>query len=166
VKTIFCLFNSYGEAKTAVNRLLEQGFKTAEMNAIFRAKNAREEMDINWAKAGVQVTDKVGKRTLHGLDRLIGSQRPVALPDVGQVYAAGEMGTIVATAAMSLRPAERGLKPALMGFNVPEEEADAYTLGIQEGGLLFWIRTCGVGAPEVVSTLHHQQNAIIASHAN
>ena len=166
MKTIFCLFNSYREARTAVNRLLEQGFETTDMNAIIRAKNAREEMDINWAKAGVQVTDKVGGQVLYGLDQLIGSQRPVALPDIGQVYAAGEMATILATTAMSLRPMERGLKPALMGFNVPEEKADAYTLGIQEGGLLFWIRTCGVGVPEVVSTLHHQQNAIIASHAN
>jgi hypothetical protein len=166
VKTVFCLFNSYGQAQTAVNRLLEQGFETTNMNAIIRARNAREEMDINQAKVGVQVTDRVGGHVRCGLDRLIGSQRPVALPDVGQVYAGGEMATIVATAAMRLRPAQRGLKPALKGFNVPEEEADAYTLGIQEGGLLFWIRTCGVGVPEVVSTLRKLENAISTSHVN
>lgn len=51
-----------------------------------------------------------------------------------------------------------------MGFNVPEGKAQGYMTGIREGGLLFWIRICGVRVQEARSILRDQQDAIVASH--
>ncbi|MGD8519299.1 MAG: hypothetical protein PVG54_20205, partial [Anaerolineae bacterium] len=63
MKTIFCLFEDYEQARTAVSELLDKGLTEGNMNAIIGEEIAKRAMEINWEKAPVQVTDEVGRQT-------------------------------------------------------------------------------------------------------
>jgi hypothetical protein len=153
MKTIFWLFTDYKQARTAVRDLIEEGFTESSMNAIIDEQSAKDAMDVNWEKAQVQVTDEVGEQTLYGLDRLLARQQPVQLPGVGKVYAGGELATIVVKVASSPRTAQRGLGSALEDLSVTRDKASVYEAGVQEGGLLFWMRTNDVQVPEALGVL-------------
>ncbi|MGD8466476.1 MAG: hypothetical protein PVI09_21690 [Anaerolineae bacterium] len=153
MKTIFWLFEDYEQARTAVSVLLDKGLTEGNMNAIIGEEIAKRAMEINWEKAPVQVTDEVGRQTLQGLDRLLAGEQPVQLPGVGEVYAAGELATIVAKTASSTRGTDGGLRSALADFQVSSDKADAFRTGVMEGGLLFWVRVDDAKAPQALDVL-------------
>jgi hypothetical protein len=162
MKTIFGLFESYQEAQTITRELLDQNFPIEEMNVIIQEKVAKEDMQVSLEKANVAVTDEIGEQTLQGLDRLLGGQQPVTLPVLEDVYAAGKLATILAKTAAAPGAADGGLKAALIDFNVPEETAQAYSEGIEQGGLLFWLRTSDDRASEATNILNKQAQHIIS----
>lgn len=162
MKTIFGLFEIYQDAQAIVNELLDQGFPAEEMNVLIQEKVAKEDMQVNLEDANVAVTDEVGEQRLHGLDRLLASQQPVMLPELEEVYAAGELATILAKTAAAPGAADGGLKAALMDFSVPEEVAQAYEAGVKEGGLLFWIRTSDDRAAKATNVLRKQAQHVIS----
>ncbi len=158
MKVIFGLYDQYEDARSAVKALLEDEFDPQEMNVIVLQEIAKNHLEVDLDVVSVAVTDEVGERTVSGLDRLLGGEQPVKLPGMEDVYAAGSLATIVARTAAA--PGEGGLKAALADFTIPEPVAEAFQVGVGDGGLLFWIRVPDERAARAVELLrlHHGQH--------
>jgi hypothetical protein len=166
VKTIFALFENYKDARATVDELMKKKFDEEEMNAIVLEEIAKDSMEVNLETVSVEATEKVGEKTIQGLDYLIGVQQPVEIPGVGEVYAAGELAMVLSKTAAAPGAVTGGLKAALIDFGLPEKAAKAYTVGVTDGGLLFWIRTSDERAPEAISVLRDHESAHIASYGS
>ncbi|HSM54962.1 MAG TPA: hypothetical protein VK879_02305 [Candidatus Sulfomarinibacteraceae bacterium] len=140
MKTIFGLFDTFGGAKEGIEALLEEALDEEQMNVIVREDVAKENLDVNLQAVDVKKTAEVGEQTVRGLAHLLGGQQAVHVPDIGDVLAAGDLATILAKRASSLMAPDQALAAALQEFSVPEDVAGAYQTGVNEGGLLFWIR--------------------------
>ena len=163
MKTIFAMFDNYEDASAAVNRLLEGNVDEEEINAIAQAQVAKDRIDANLETVAVDVTDEVGRQTVYGLDAMLGRQQPVRISDVGNVYAAGSLATLLARTASVPDAADGTLKGALMDFNVAEEAAGAYRDGIRAGAFLIWVRSDDERASEAAAILQSQKGRRVTS---
>jgi hypothetical protein len=161
MKVIFALFDNYDDAAEAVDTLLQKGFNENEMNAVVLAEVAKGAMNLNLKTVAVEISNEVGERRVYGLERLLGGKRPANLPDLGEVYAAGNEATILAATA-TIPDAADGFKAALAEFAMPEALVDAYQEGIKNGGLLFWLRASDEGASEAAQALREQKASQVA----
>jgi hypothetical protein len=164
MRTIFALFESYPEAKRAVDELLEREFEEHEMNVIVQELAAKGAMDVNMRTADVDKSAKLGNERIKGLNRLIAGRQAVTVPDVGRVYAAGEMATIVTKTAATQESQPTRFKDTLVDFDVPEEIAEFYTEGVMDGGVLFWLRTEDTRAAEAANVLSKTRGEKIGSY--
>ena len=141
MKTVFALFDDFGKADGAITQLQEHDFALDNMNALMMDTVAETQMETNFAEVNVNVTDKVGASSdeLHGLARLVGGEQPVSVPGVGNVYAAGELATILTKSFSG--PDSTSLQEALHQFGVPADTAASYTKGINNGHVLIWVRS-------------------------
>ncbi|HEX6383789.1 MAG TPA: hypothetical protein VF177_03885 [Anaerolineae bacterium] len=157
MQTVFAMFDNYEDARAAVNTLLARYFDEEEINAMAQVQIAKERIEANLETIDVEVTDEVGRKTVRGLDAMLGRQQPVQITDVGNVYAAGSLATLLARTASAPDAADGGLKGALMDFNVGEETAGTYRQGIRDGGFLVWVRTDDDRASKAASILRNQK---------
>ena len=146
MKSIFALFEDFDNAQQAVQALLENGFEEEEMNVIVRAQIGKDWLRDNLEHADLHRVDvrksaEVGHKSARGLVDLLGGEQGVPLPGIGDVLAGGELATQLAQNASATWAPEHGFKELLNELNIPEETADAYHNGINEGGVLFWLRT-------------------------
>jgi hypothetical protein len=141
VRTTFGLFEQFADAEQAVEALLDEDFGKDEMNVIVQEEIAKNELDLSLEEANIAVTNEVGEKTAQGLEALLGGQQPLTLPEVEEVYAAGEMATILAKTAAAPGTTGEEFPTVLQEFGIPTNIARSYTEGIAEGSLLFWIRT-------------------------
>lgn len=141
MKTVFALFDDFGKADGAITQLQEHDFALDDMNALVMENVAQAQMETSSAKVNINVTDKVGasEDELHGLARLVGGEQPVSVPEVGNVYAAGELATILTKSFSG--PDSTSLPEAFREFGVPADAAASYTKGINDGNVLVWIRS-------------------------
>lgn len=157
MRTIFACFRTYEDAGAAVEELLEKHFDVEEMNAIVQDYVAKGHRDVNLPEANVAVTKKMGDKTARGLDQLIAGEKAVSIPDVGNVFAAGDLATTLAKTAATPGAAEGGIKGALIDFRVSKNFAEIYKTSIKGGGVLFWIRTSDARESEVVKILRNHK---------
>jgi len=156
MRTIFGLFRTYSDADAAVQQLEEMEYTPAEMNAVIQAQAAKGYMNVNQQTAHVEVTDKLGEQTLHGLDQLLAREQPLKTNELGPIYAAGDLATIITKGATGATTG--GIKTALTELGVPESTVGKYEQGLRNGELLFWLRTDDdrIG---VAANVLRQQNA-------
>jgi hypothetical protein len=156
MKSIFGMFERYEDARATIDTLLDQGFEQDAVNVIVLEEIADDLMQVNQSQIDVKVTDEVGEKTAQGLDPLLGVQHPIDIPRVGQVYAAGELATVLAKTAAAPGAVDDGLEAALVDFGVSEATAQAYSAGVKQGGVLLWIRSDEAHASTAVETLRSQ----------
>lgn len=165
MKTIFALFQSYADAEEAVNGLLEENFDEEQMNVIVREDTAKENLNIDLHAADVRKTDEVGEQTIHGLQQLLGGEQPVHVPDIGPVLAAGELATILSKGASASWAPDQALTAVLEGFGVPGDAAEAYREGINQGGVLIWVRVEDDEAAAAAGALREQNGQHVGAHS-
>lgn len=158
MRTLFTLFDSYEEAKEAIQSLLEANFDEKAMNVIVREEIAKKKMEVNLHAVDVKKSDEVDGVTVEGMAQLLGGEQPVELPGVGAVLAAGELATNAARTASASAAADVGLKAALQELDVPRDVAERYRQGINEGGVLLWVRTEDERAPAAASALQKESD--------
>jgi hypothetical protein len=159
VKTVFALFDDYQNARQAVDALVQKGLDEEEMNALVQAAVAKDALDVGPHEVHVKKTDEIGEKELHGLDAILGGHRPVRLPDVEMVYAAGEIATIMANAAAAPGTSEGQIDELLVEFGLSPQQAGIYGDGIKGGGVLFWVRVEDEQTPEASETLRQHARA-------
>lgn len=164
-KTIFALFDNYPDAKAALDNLLDHDFAEDEMNVLVREQLAKDQMKVGLHEVDVKKSDEVGDISVRGLPRLLGGQQPVHLPGVGNVLAAGNLATVMARSASSTGAEAEGLKQALKEMDVPENLAVTFRESLEEGGVLFWMRTDEEKAPEAASVLRKENGQHVADYA-
>lgn len=151
MQTVFSFFENYTDASGAINTLVDHGFDRNEMNAVVErqtARNASEELD-----GGIT-----------GLDALLSGQQPVRVPDLGEVYAAGSLATLLARGSSLPQVDDSGLKTALQEFAVPEPVAEKFTAGVRHGGVLFFLRTADEQAAQAAEVLRSYGGMHVDSH--
>lgn len=136
MKTIFGLFDNETAAETAVAQLHDKGYDLKEINAVVQANRADNAI----------TNDNAPK-----LHHLFQGQRPVALSDIGPVYAAGPLATAVVRTAAAPGAVDGGLAAALVDFNIAEDKASIYQSAVQSGQLLLWVRA----EDNKAATVHH-----------
>jgi hypothetical protein len=152
MKTIFALFESRDEAEAAVAELIDRHFDEGEMNVIVREPLRRTGLDA-----------KARKTNKAGLPGLIDA-RSMMMPDVGAVCVAGKIAARTAGGGVPEMDA-RDLGDILAGLGVPKELAEFYCGGVQEGGLLFWVRADNGRAAEVTDILGSTKAEKLANYA-
>jgi len=162
MRTVFSLFDAYEDCETAVDELLDEGFKEDEMNVIVDEEVAKTNLDVKLDRVDVKATEELGEEA-RGLDVLLGVEQPVAMPRVGDVYAAGKLATILAKTAAA--PDTGGLREALIDFDVSEPAAGAYEEAVSNGALLFWVRSSDERASEAASILRDHNGINVTSYA-
>lgn len=161
MKTIFGLFRTYPEAEPAVHELLHRRFKPEQMNVLVQSGAADVHPHAEPARPQADVAERLGI----GLDTMLAPKRPVTVPGVGNVYAAGTLaGLVVKTAALP-GAAGDGLQAALVDLGVPADVARTYADGVGRGGVLFWIRVDDEEAPKAANMLRNMKAVQVGSYA-
>ena len=150
MKSVFSLFESYENCEEAVDELLAEGFDEEELNVIVDQEVAKSHLDVDLERIDVEATEELGEG-MEGLEVLLGVEQPVQMPRVGEVYAAGQLATILAKTAAA--PDTGGLREALIDFDVAETVASAYEEAVLDGALLFWVRTPDAHASKAAEIL-------------
>jgi len=161
MESVFGLFTEYVKGKAAVEELLEAGFEQEEMNAVLDVEVVKNHLEVDMDRVDVAASEELeGIRA--GLDIMLGTEQPVAAPGVGEVYAAGQLATILVKTAAG--PDTADTEVALIDFNVSPPMAAAYTKGLVDGSLLFWIRVSDGKALQAAEILRDHGGAHVASH--
>ena len=156
MKTIFGFFDDYQQASQAIDKLLEKDFDLGEMNVIVLQSVAKNNMTGGLNRVKVEKTAEVDGVEVHGLERLLAGEQPVNISNLGQVYAGGDLATMLANTAS----ANAGFKTALDDFDVPGVAAEAYRQGIMDNGLLFFLRTEDQRAAQAAMLLREEARQV------
>ena len=136
MKSVFAIFDSYSEAKEAVNALLNSDFPIAEINGVAQDEVIRANLDENPQTVPTIAASEQLDGSVDGIEALFGGEQPVQISPLGDVLAAGELATIMTKQS----PESTGFQDALTDFGVPQESAAAYEKGVGSGGVLLWVR--------------------------
>lgn len=161
VKPVFSLFLDYEDCEVAFDSMIHQGFDEADMNVIVKEEVAKTQFDVDLSRVDVKATDELGAKQT-GLDVFLGTEQPVPVAEIGSVYAAGDVATIVAKTAAS--PDGGGLRNALTDFDMSESRATAYVDGLANDGILFWIRVDDDRASQVGQILRDHNGVHVAAY--
>ena len=131
------LFDTYGEATSAVRALKDAGLPSDDISIV--ANNTSGEIHDHEDEGGGAATGAgLGVATGGGIGLLAGLGA-LAIPGIGPVVAGGWLLTTVVGAALGL--ASGSIVGALLKAGVSEEDAHVYAEGVRRGGTLVTVRT-------------------------
>lgn len=160
--TVFALVDTYREAKELVDELMGEGIDVEDMNVIVKSEVAKSTMDhVDFSQMGVDVTDEVGEQRYQGLDYLIVGEQAVDLVGLGEVFAAGELATLMTKAATRPRDEDgTAMAAALREFSVAAATAETYYEGLDGAGWLVFVRTEDDAAQDAKATMRIHSDAV------
>jgi hypothetical protein len=168
MKTVFVLFNTYDEARDAVEALLNSNFQEDELNIIAQQTSVKDNIKVHAEQEGNgQAPQGKMKAGPAALDQLLAKEQPVRFTQTagtGPLYAAGQLATSLAQTATAPGQAGDGLEGALANFGLSPEVARSYSSGIANGSLLIWLRTDDQRASQAATLLRTQKGQHIASY--
>ena len=136
MKTVSRSYDSYAQARAAVDAIEKAGVRSSDVSLIAN-KNvdaAYERLEpVSDAAAGAGIGGVVGG----GVGRLAGLGQ-LAIPGLGPVVAAGRLAAMAAGTAAGV--ATGGLVGALIGAGVSEEDAAVLSESVRRGGTLVTVR--------------------------
>jgi len=148
-KTVVGLFDSFTEAQSVVQDLIDNGFSRDDISVVSNDAAHRDSQgsagtDESAAAEGAGTGAVVGSLGGGALGLLVGAGL-LAIPGIGPVLAAGPLAAGLGTAAATLGAgalgagigaATGGLIGGLVGSGVPKEDAESYAEGVRRGGTL------------------------------
>jgi len=150
-KTVVGLFDTFNEAQSVVQQLVDAGFERNEISLL--ANNARGEFSSATAVGETSSVAEgagagaVGGGVLGGVLGLLVGIGALAIPGIGPVLAAGPLAAALGAAGAStlvgagIGAAAGGVIGALVGAGIPEEDANFYAEGVRRGGTLVMVKT-------------------------
>ena len=136
MKTIACVYDTYGQARQVVADLEDSGIATADINLIANKYVCDETARIDEPSAagpGAGVGAALG-----GTAGLLAGLGVIAIPGLGPVVAAGALAATAVGAAAGA--ATGGVVGALVSAGVPEQEAHVYCEVVRRGGTMVSVR--------------------------
>jgi hypothetical protein len=136
MKTVTGLFDTYGDATTAVSNLKSAGISDGDISIVSNNGDGHYKEESNAAEgagAGAGVGAVVG-----GAGGLLAGLGILAIPGVGPVVAAGWLAALAvgAVGGAAVGGATGGIIGALTTSGVPEADAHVYAEGVRRGGTL------------------------------
>jgi len=130
------IFKSRTELENCVDRLKSDGFRNADVSALFQSGASSKEFAH---EAGTKMPEgasagALSGATVGGVLGWLAGIGTLAIPGVGPLIAAGPI--MAALAGAGAGGAIGGLSGALIGFGIPEYEAKRYEGSVKEGGIL------------------------------
>lgn len=154
--TITRLFDHYGQAKIALQDLIDAGVPREDISIV---ANASDEADMEPHEASIAAE---GAGAGAGIGGVIGGGAGllacfgvITIPGLGPVVAAGWLAALAAglVAGAAAGAAAGGIVGALMESGVSEHQATIFAEGIRQGGTLLTVRIDEAFAEEVRATL-------------
>jgi uncharacterized protein (TIGR02271 family) len=141
-RTITAMFDSYADARRAVERLESAGVPHADISIVSNDSAHREHVE-RFGRDGDHTGEGAGTgATLGGLlgggAGLLAGLGMLAIPGLGPVVAAGWLATTLVGAGAGA--AAGGLVGSLVGAGVSEADAHTYAEGVRRGGTLVTVR--------------------------
>jgi len=146
-KTVVGLFDTFDEARNAMQDLVEHGFQAGDISLLTNDASGEQAAYLK------KDQDRLPEETA-GLGALAGTIfggvggimvgiGALTIPGIGPVVAAGSFLSILGTTALGagVGAAAGGLIGALVGQGIPEEDANFYAEGIRRGGTLVAVST-------------------------
>ena len=136
MQTITRVYDTYGQARTAVADLEAASIKSSDINLIANKYICDETAHIDEPSAagpGAGVGAALG-----GTAGLLAGLGMIAIPGLGPVVAAGALAAAALGAAAGA--VTGGVVGALVSSGVPEEEAHVYCEAVRRGGTLVSVR--------------------------
>ena len=136
-RTVSRLFDSYSQAKAAVEALEQAGFSSSEVSLVSRFRDddtLADDARGSGTAAGAATGAVVGGGT--GLLAALGI---IAIPGIGPLVAAGVLATTLVGAGAG--GVVGGLIGALTDYGVSEEDAQVYAEGVRRGSSLVTVKT-------------------------
>lgn len=167
MKTIFCLFRDFQDAKAGIEDLVSERFPKGEMNLIVQAQSAKNALDHNPRAENIPVTGQEDRQErVPILDTMLHGKQPVTLPGAGKIFTFGELANVVTRTASATATGESvdGLQGALIDFGLPPKVAKEYYNGVKAGGVLFFLRTSDERSSEAASRLRSQDGDNLVSY--
>jgi uncharacterized membrane protein len=144
------LFDSYSQAKTAVEALEQAGFTSSEISLVSRWRDDNTLVDddeVSGTATGATTGAIVG-----GGGGLLAALGLIAIPGIGPLVAAGVLATTLVGAAGG--SVVGGLIGALTDAGVSEEDAHVYSEGVRRGSSLVTVTTDEARASKADSILN------------
>lgn len=143
-EAVVAAFHSHAEAEQAVRELKENGFTEEQIGVASQDPEGRYQPQTeegSKAEEGATTGAAVGlgAGALWGLGIAAG-----VLPAIGPVIAGGTLAAIIASAAGTA--VAGGLIGALVGYGIPEEEAEFYHRELEQGRTIVTVKASGVEA--------------------
>ena len=135
-QTVVGLFKDVPDARRAIERLKEAGFRDDKIGVAMRDRTQQEEVRADTGTKAAQgaASGAVGGGIVGGLLGLLAGVGALAIPGVGPVIAGGVLGSTLAGAGIGATAG--GIGGALIGMGLREDEAKHFELALQSGGVL------------------------------
>jgi hypothetical protein len=146
MKTVMALYDVFADAQAAVSDLLQAG---VDREAISLFGPDRQRTDVrNAGKAatpeGQNERDRAAAlASTDAWDNDLYGLAPLAVPGIGPVMA---NGPLAAGFSGSAAGGAGGFAGVLLGWGIPDDEADAYAEGLRRGGTLLLVTVSEAGA--------------------
>ncbi len=152
MKTISRSYDSYAQARAAVEAIEKAGIPSSDVSLIAN-KNVSAEYETAEAVSDTAAGAGIGGVVGGGVGLLAGLGL-LAIPGLGPVVAAGWLAAMAVGTAAGV--ATGGLMGALIGAGVDEEEAAALSESVRRGGTLVTVRVpdSEVGRIEGLLSIH------------
>jgi uncharacterized membrane protein len=137
------LFDKKRDADLAVKALEQAGFSQSKLGALAQDRIivehlADEQKDATAKSAGIGA---LSGTALGGLTGLLAGTGAIVIPVIGPVIAAGVLASTLAGAGVGA--AAGSLAGALMGLGFSEKQAQVYTEGVEQGGVMVAVQAEG-----------------------
>jgi hypothetical protein len=157
-KTIVGLFDTFADARGAVQALVNKGFSRDDISL------AANDTTGEYAKATTSSGEWSGTATgattgaaLGGIGGLLVGLGALAIPGIGPIIAAGPL--VAALTGAGIGAATGGMVGALTDVGVPEDEAGYYLEGVRRGGTLVTVNAQDDRADQAIEILENH-NAV------
>ena len=130
-------FDTYADAREAVDAILKEGFREEDINAIVQDKIVKGATDVDWKTIRAEKSDPPGTR---GLDMIVAGKDTVITQDAGEVIAAGDIARVIVNTAASDERGPSTLADALAGSGVPDQAAAKHRDRLASGGVTLILR--------------------------
>lgn len=149
MKTVSRSYDSYAQARAAVEAIEKAGIASSNVSIIANKHVSGEHEPVSDAAAGAGIGGVVG-----GGVGLLAGLGLLAIPGVGPVVAAGWLAAMAVGTAAGV--ATGGLMGALIGAGIDEEEAAVLSESVRRGGTLVSVRVPEdeVGRVEGLLSIH------------
>jgi len=139
METYVVAFDTYSEAREAVDAVTAQGFPEDAINAIVQKSIAKSSAEVNGKTIRAEKSDAHGDPQAHGLDAIVAGKDTVVTEDAGEIVPAGEVARILAKAASGASRGVGTLEASLAESGVPRTLAHNHAARLAAGGVVLML---------------------------
>lgn len=166
MKSVTALYDDYATAERAVADLVNAGFSRNDISIV--ANDATGEYNTRYVVN--QSDDMTGGEgaTLGAVAGAVIGLGAMLIPGIGPVIAAGPViaGLVGAGVGAAAGAVTGGITASLVGYGIPEEDANYYAEGVRRGGTLVVVHTNDGRADEAEAVLNRHHSVDVYTRAD